>query len=74
MIGTLLGLPKGRLDITEHDNNHKAESYCNAVLEEWLEIDHSASWNNLLNVVQSPAVSSDQVSEKGITEQMQHTN
>ena len=65
VIGTLLCLPKGRLDIIEHDNYHKAEPCCDAVLEEWLEVDPSASWNKLLSVIQSPSVSSDQATEKG---------
>ena len=65
VIGTLLGLPKGTLDIIEHDNYHKAESCCHAVLEKWLEVDPSASWNKLLSVIQSPAVSSDHATEKG---------
>jgi len=65
VIGTQLGLPTGRLDIIEHDNYHKAELCCNAVLEEWLEVDPSASWNKLLSVIQSPAVSSNQAVEKG---------
>jgi len=56
---------KGRLDIIEHDNYRKAEPCCDAVLEEWLEVDSSASWNKLLSVIQSLAVSSDQAAEKG---------
>ena len=65
VIGTLLGLPKGTLDIIKYDNRDKARPCCDAVLEEWLEVDPSASWNKLLSVIQSPAVSSDQATEKG---------
>ena len=65
VIGTLLGLPKGRLDIIEHDNYHKAEPCCDAVLGEWLEVDPSASWEKLLEAIESPAVSSDQAPDKG---------
>ncbi|XP_065915925.1 protein NLRC3-like [Dysidea avara] len=60
MIGTLLGLPKGRLDIIKYDNHDKAEPCCDAVLEEWLEVDPSASWEKLFKVIESPAVSSGQ--------------
>ena len=65
MIGTLLGLPKGTLDIIKYDNRDKARPCCDAVLEEWLEVDPSASWEKLLEVLESPAVSSDQVPDKG---------
>ncbi|XP_065914025.1 protein NLRC3-like isoform X2 [Dysidea avara] len=65
VIGALLGLSKEKLKVIEHDNYHKAVSCCNAMLEEWLEVDHSASWNKLLSVIHSPAVSNDQAAEKG---------
>ena len=65
MIGTLLGLPKGRLDIIKYDNHDKAEPCCDAVLEKWLEVDPSASWEKLFKVIESPAVSSDQAPDKG---------
>jgi len=65
VIGTQLGLPKGRLDIIEHDNYHKAELCCNAVLEEWLEVDPSASWQKLFKVIESPAMCNDLASDKG---------
>ena len=65
MIGTLLGLPKGRLDIIEHDNYHKARPCYDAVLGEWLEVDPFASWEKLLEVIESLAVSNDQAPHKG---------
>ena len=64
-IGTLLDLSSGTLDVIKYDNRDKARPCCDAVLEEWLEVDPSASWNKLLSVIQSPAVSSDQTAEKG---------
>ena len=64
-MGALLGLPSGTLDIIKYDNHDKARPCCDAVLEEWLEVDPSASWNKLLSVIQSPAVSSDLAAEKG---------
>ena len=65
VIGTLLGLPSGTLDIIEHDNHHKAIPSCNAMLKKWLEVDPSASWEKLFKVIESPAVSSDQAPDKG---------
>ena len=64
-IGTQLSLPKGTLDIIEHDNFHKAELCCNAMWERWLELDSSATWIKLLDIVHSPAVSSTPAYEKG---------
>ena len=64
VIGALLGLSSGTLDIIKYDND-KARPCCDAMLEEWLEVDPSATWNKLLSVIQSPAVSSDQTTEKG---------
>ena len=66
-IGTVLGLPSGTLEIIKYDNRDKAEPCCDAVLEEWLEVDPSASWNKLLSIIQSPAVSGDQTAKEGIT-------
>ena len=65
MIGTLLGLPIGTLDIINYDNHDKARPCCDAVLEEWLEVDPYASWKKLLEVIESPAVSSDLAPDKG---------
>jgi len=53
VIGTLLDLPSGTLDIIEHDNHHKAAPCCNSMLEKWLEVDVRASWNKLLKVIES---------------------
>jgi len=65
VIGTQLGLSKGRLDIIEHDNYHKAEPCCDVVLEEWLEVDPSASWEKLFKVIESPAMSGFQAPNEG---------
>ena len=65
VIGTLLGLPSGTLDIIKYDNRDRAEPCCDSILETRLEVDPSASWNKLLSVILSPAVSSDQAAEKG---------
>ena len=65
VIGALLGLPREDLRIIEHDNYHKAVPCCNAILDKWLEVDPSASWEKLFKVIESPAVSSDQAPDKG---------
>ena len=65
VIGTLLGLPSGELDIIEHDNMWNATHCCNAMLEKWLEVDPTASWNKLFAVIELPAVAYG-VPKKGI--------
>ena len=65
MIGTLLSVPSGTLEIIKYNNHDKAEPCCDAVLEKWLEVDPSASWEKLLKVIKSPAMSSDQAPDKG---------
>ena len=61
VMGTLLGLSTGELKIIEHDNYHKAVSCCNAMLEKWLDVDAKATWEKLLRVVESHAVSTGQI-------------
>ena len=56
VIGTLLGICPGTLDIIEYDNSHRATDCCNAMLKKWLEIDDTASWNKLFTAIESPAV------------------
>ena len=65
VIGILLGLPSGTLDIIRHRNYDKSEHCCNAVLKKWLVEDSSASWGKLLKVIESPAVSSSNQELKG---------
>lgn len=56
-IGTLLDLPTGTLDIIENDNVHKAVHCCNSMLNKWLKVDETASWEKLFAAIESPAVS-----------------
>ena len=65
VIGTLLGIPSGALDIIEHDNMYKVTRCCNAMLRKWLEIDITATWGKLFTVIESPAVSSGKAVNKG---------
>ena len=55
IIGASLGLTIGRLNIIQHDH-HKAEDCCNAVWEEWLDTDCTATWYKVTKVVGSPPV------------------
>jgi len=64
VIGTQLGLPKGTLDIIEHDNYHKAEACCDAMLEKWLDVDPTASSKELETAIES-LTQSDQAPDKG---------
>ena len=57
VIGTLLGLSSAVLDIIEHDNRDKAIPCCNAMLRKWLQVDSTASWRKLFNVIELPTVS-----------------
>ena len=65
VIGTLLGLPSGALDVIEQDNAYKTTRCCNDMLKKWLEMDPTASWGKLFTVIESPAVSSGEAVDKG---------
>ena len=65
VIGTLLGLPSGELKSIEAGYPTNVKWCCNQMLEKWLEVDPSASWEKLFEVIESPAVSSDQAPDKG---------
>ena len=39
VIGALLGLPSGTLDIIKYDNHDRAEDCCDAMLQKWLDED-----------------------------------
>ena len=56
IIGTLLGISKGRLDAIERTFPANATWCCNKMLDTWLEIDISATWRKLIEAIDSPAV------------------
>ena len=56
VIGTELGLSAGALGIIENDNMYKAVQCCNSMLEKWLEVDITASWEKIFKAIESPAV------------------
>jgi len=64
-IGILLDLSNGTLDIIKYDNHDKARLCCDAMLEEWFEVDPSASWEKLLKVIETLVVSRKQATDKG---------
>ena len=63
-IGENLGIRNGILDAIGHDNHHKAEDCCNAMWEEWLNIDTSASWSKLIQIIDSPKIVSSITNKK----------
>jgi len=65
VIGTMLGVPKEELKIIEYDNHHKAVLCCNAMWDKWLEVDDTATWNKLRQVIDSRALSTKQGVNKG---------
>ena len=58
VIGSLLGIRKGDLDTIEHDHR-KARPCCYAVLDEWLDVDPTASWKKMIEVIDSSALLSE---------------
>ena len=57
VIGTLLGLPSGRLQAIEAGWPTNVKWCCNQMLEKWLQVDTTASWRKLITIIKSPAVS-----------------
>lgn len=66
VIGTLLGIHSGKLDIIESDNRHSAANCCNTMLKKWLEEDTTATWGKVFTVLESPAVSCCKFSVEGV--------
>ena len=65
VIGTLLGIDIEELNIIEHGNRDKAKLCCNEMLQWWLRVDPTASWEKLFTAIESPAVSSGQAIDEG---------
>ena len=57
MIGTLLGIPNEELNIIEGGYPTNLKWCCNRMLEKWLEIDTTASFEKLSAAIHSPAMS-----------------
>lgn len=56
VIGTLLGMAKGRLDTIESTYPINLFWCCNKMLETWLETDTTAVWKDVIAAIDSPAV------------------
>ena len=56
VIGTLLGITRGELDAIEVDHSNKDKDCCRRMLQKWLDMDRTASWEKLFTVTESPAV------------------
>ncbi|XP_065888660.1 uncharacterized protein [Dysidea avara] len=66
VIGTQLDLPNETLNIIEHSTDMDGvPACCNAMLEKWLEVDPSASWEKLFKVIESLAVSTTNQADQG---------
>ena len=59
LIGTLLGLSEGQLKIIEYDNRHSVTECCRTMLQKWLELDPKATWEKIINVMNSRAMCND---------------
>lgn len=58
VIGKLLGVPKGELDIIEATFPTNLKWCCNKMWEIWLDKDTTASWEKVFAAIGSPAISS----------------
>lgn len=56
VIGTLLGMTKGRLDIIESTYPTNLVWCCNKMLETWLEIEPNALWKDVIEALDSPVI------------------
>ena len=56
VIGTLLGLHSEELETIEAGYPTNVHWCCNQMLQKWLRENVSASWNEMLKVIESPAV------------------
>ena len=55
-IGVMLNLPTGELKAIAMGNPTNVKWCCNSMLEKWLDIDTTASWEKILAAVNSSAV------------------
>lgn len=56
VIGALLDITKGTLDVIKRKFPNDVRLCCNELLKTWLEIDIDAIWKKLIEVINSPAV------------------
>ena len=58
VIGTLLGIENGIITGIERNFPNNVSWSCNDLLGQWLERDTEASWKKVIQVIDSPAVTS----------------
>lgn len=68
VIGTLLGLPSGELNAIYAGNHIDVKWCCNQMLQKWLEIDFTASWEKIFTVIESLAASNSDTGDYIIAE------
>jgi len=57
----LLGLPDSKMNIIQANNPNNVQRCCNEILAEWLKVDLDPSWKKLLDAIESPVISSQQI-------------
>ena len=65
VMGTLLGLPSSELNAIAAQNPNNLKWCCNTMLEKWLEVDSTASWEKIFTTIDSPAMSTKCESDTG---------
>ena len=65
-IGIMLDLPVSELNAIAMGNPTNVKWCCNAMLEKWIEIDATASWEKILAAINSSAVTAKCESKEGI--------
>ena len=55
-IGKQLGLKSGLLDTIDYNYPRQAEDCCNAVWEQWLDLDTTVSWSKVIEALNAPAL------------------
>ena len=51
-IGEFLSIPKGKLDILGEDYKESVERCCNEMFDVWLDTDHTATWEKVLQAIE----------------------
>ena len=58
IVGSLLGIPLGELRTIEATYPTNVKQCCNQMLERWLEMDPTATWEKIFAAIDSPAICS----------------
>ena len=52
-VGSFLGIPESRLNILGEDHSGDVQRCCNEMFSVWLDTDHKATWEKVLEAVDS---------------------